>query len=489
MPAQHSTAQHSTAQHAQDNSPLFRPEITAALSQQWMGAIRLAQPISSWLIAGIAALIASALISFVTLGSVTKKARVTGITLPLGGSISIAAPNAGLLTYSHVKEGEQVQAGQTLFALSNERQGEKGEITALVAQQLASRQQSLESETRLRNAQATEKKQALSLRLSNLGTEATQLEQEVSLIQRRQTLAQESVSKYQTLQNNGYVSVAQVQQKQEDALDIATRLSTLQRAKLQQQANQMAVQAELSALANNLATEQSQLQRALASLAQESAENRNRKTTLITANQSGTITTLTSQTGQMINGGQVLATLIPSSDTACSYPLQNVEKAAGEGKGEAKGKITSATDKACKENTQNQNQAQNLEAHLYAPSRTAGFVAIGQQVLIRYAAYPYQKFGLQQGTVTDVSTTPFAPNELPPNLASTILSNAQQNIQGFNSNEALYRIKVKLDKQSIQAYGQLQSLKPGMTLEADVLQDRRKIWEWIVEPLLAVTHR
>jgi membrane fusion protein len=37
---------------------------------------------------------------------------------------------------------------------------------------------------------------------------------------------------------------------------------------------------------------------------------------------------------------------------------------------------------------------------------------------------------------------------------STILSNAQQNILGFNSNEALYRIKVQLKQQTINAYGQ-----------------------------------
>jgi len=53
----------------------------------------------------------------------------------------------------------------------------------------------------------------------------------------------------------------------------------------------------------------------------------------------------------------------------------------------------------------------------------------------------------------------------------------------------LYRIKVKLEKQSIEAYGELQALKLGMTLEADVLQDRRKIWEWVLEPVLAVMGR
>ena len=122
---------------ATEDSPLFRPEVTAALSQQWMGAIRLAQPVSSWLIAGVATIIAAILITFITVGSITKKARVTGITIPVGGSISVAAPNAGLFIKSYVKEGDQVVAGQILFELSNERQGEKGEITALVAQQLS----------------------------------------------------------------------------------------------------------------------------------------------------------------------------------------------------------------------------------------------------------------------------------------------------------------------------------------------------------------
>lgn len=313
----------------------------------------------------------------------------------------------------------------------------------------------MEAEQRLRSAQSSDKKQALAQRLNNLSVEASQLEQEITLSQRRHSLAQDSVNKYQTLQGKGYVSAVQTQQKQEELIDIATRLSNLQRSKLQLQANQMALQAEQAALGNNLATDQAQNIRAQASLQQEIAENRNRRTNLITASQAGTITTLTSQTGQTINGGQVLATSIPN----------------------VKNTLQAADDLI----------PTQLEAHLYAPSRTAGFVAKGQQVLIRYQAYPYQKFGLQQGTVIDVSKTPFAPNELPPSLASTILSNAQQNILGFNSNEALYRIKVRLDKQTINAYGSLQSLKPGMTLEADVLQDRRKIWEWIAEPVLAVT--
>lgn len=445
-----------------NSTPLFRPEVTSALSSQWMGAIRLVQPVSTSLVAIVSVLIAISLITYITLGSITKKARVTGITVPVGGQLSIAAPNAGILLKTHVTEGETVKAGQVLFTISTERQNSQGEITALVAQQLATRADSLEAEQRLRHSQYQEKKQALIQRQANLALEASQIEQELVLTLRRQQLAQQSVAKYETLQANGYVSAAQTQQKQEDLIDISTRLSTLQRNKTQLQANQIALQDELNTLATTLATDLTQIDRAKASLKQEVAENANRQSSQIIATQDGIVTALTNQNGQTINAGQVLASLIPADTTA------------------RKENSTSKTDKTS-------TTSGLLEAHLYAPSRTAGFITPGQEVLIRYAAFPYQKFGLHKATVIDVSRTPFAPAELPQNLASTILSNAQQAINGFNSNEALYRIKVRLDEQSIQTYGQAQALKPGMTLEADVLQDKRSIWEWVLEPVLAVT--
>lgn len=446
-----------TANVSPVNNPLFRPEVTAALGSQWMGSIRLAQPISAWLIAGIALAVAIALIAFLSLGSMTKKARVTGITVPTAGNISIAAPNAGILTHSHVKEGDVVQAGQVLFTLSTQRQNSQGEITALIAHQLRARQDTLISEQRLRESAANDKKIVLQQRLANLQIESDQIDQEIMLAKRRLSLSQQSIDKFQTLQNSGYVSAAQTQQKQEENIDLSTRLSNLQRNKIQLQTTQVSVQSEINTLANTLATELAQLNRAKAGLQQEIAENNNRHSSQIVAPQAGMVTAITNQTGQNINGGQVLATIIPTVEISNANNLQNA-----------------------------QNQ-QALEVHLYAPSKTAGFVSAGQQVLIRYNAYPYQKFGLQAGTVIDVSKTPFAPNELPQHLASTILSNAQQNILGFNSNEALYRIKVQLKQQSINTYGKAHAIKPGMTLEADVVQDRRKIWEWIIEPVLAVT--
>ena len=74
------------------------------------------------------------------------------------------------------------------------------------------------------------------------------------------------------------------------------------------------------------------------------------------------------------------------------------------------------------------------------------------------------------------------PQELPPGQASALLAAAQ-------SNEPLYRIKVALASQRVQAFGQEQVLRPGMTLEADVVQERRAVWEWVLEPVLALRQK
>lgn len=431
------------------NSPLFRPEILQAQSSQWMGAIRLAQPISTWMIVTVATAITTSVIALSVTGTYARRVHVAGVTVASSGSVTLAAPDAGILLRNLVEEGQEVKAGQPLFELSFERRAASGEITALIAQQIAVRAQSIEAERRTRAIEGAEHARALDSQLQNVAHERTQLEQELALARRRVDLSKESVAKYQILQKGGFVAASLVQQKQEDLIDIETRLSTLSRSLLDNEAKHLSIQADRDSARRDLALAMAQLDRANASLVQERVENQNRRSMFIVAPRDGRITTITYQPGQAVNAGQVLATLLSSdSETTRAAPLA---------------------------------------VHLYAASRTAGFVARGQQVLLRYHAYPYQKFGMYKGVVTDVSTTPFAPGELPASLASTILSSAQQS--GGNANEGLYRIKVRLESQTVDAYGKPQPLKPGMTLDADLLQDDRRIWEWFADPLLAFVHK
>lgn len=50
----------------------------------------------------------------------------------------------------------------------------------------------------------------------------------------------------------------------------------------------------------------------------------------------------------------------------------------------------------------------------------------------------------------------------------------------------VYRITVDLPRQYITAYGRHENLKPGMLLDADIMGEKRRLIEWLVEPLYSV---
>jgi membrane fusion protein len=438
---------------AQDDRPLplFRAEVLRAQEGQWAGSIRLSQTMSHWTVAALALLLGVGIAAFVGLGSYTRKMQVTGIVTPANGTITISSLNGGVLVRNLVQEGTRVKRGQTLFEISGEQHGSAGELSALLGQQLAVRQQALEAERRARVDQQRDKQREIEARLANLSAEQNQLDEEMALATRRRTLAQSTVAKYEALERNGFVSAAQVQQKVEEGLDLETRLSTLRRSMLDLRADRIGLTAQRKQLDADLAAALAQLDQSSAAIRQEMAQQASRSRILVKAPEDGVLTTITNDPGQSVAAGQVLATLIPSGT-------------ASDGAGD------------------------RLEVHLYAPSGTVGFVRLGQPVLVRYRAFPYQKFGLYRGKVSAISKTPLAPNELPSNIASTVLTYAQAGARGAG-NEGLYRVKVAMARQSVSVYGHDQPLAAGMTLEADLVLERRSIWEWIFEPVIALGKR
>ena len=120
-----------------------------------------------------------------------------------------------------------------------------------------------------------------------------------------------------------------------------------------------------------------------------------------------------------------------------------------------------------------------LEAELYAPSRAAGFIKPGMKVLLRYQAYAYQKFGQARGTVREVAASAMRQDELP--LPGTTPSGV--------AGEPLYRVRVRLDRQDVTVYGRPLALRTGALLDASVLLEQRRLYEWLLDPLYSATGR
>ncbi len=429
---------------------LFRDEVLQAQHLRTLGSVRVARPPSFVWIAGLALTLAAAIVAYALLGEITRKASLPGLLLPTGGLLQLSAPEGGVVAELWVAEGQQVQRGQALLRLVRERRTERGEASAVHAQALQQRRQAFLAERRLLAEQAAAQREALTARLASLVAEDQQAHDDIAALEQRVRLAEDTQARYQQLTRGGFVSALAEREKVEEALDLQLRLRNARRSFQGLQREQQQLRAELRSGPLNLQTSLAQADRALSGLDQEEAENTVRQGLLVSAPQAGVVSGLTQQVGQTVQGGQTLLSLLPLQAT-----------------------VAGAASAAA---------APLLQAQLYAPSRTLGFVVPGQRVRLRYAAFPFQKFGMGEGRVLEVSRAPLAPQDLPSGQAQALLG-------GARTAEPLYRVVVGLASQQVSAYGQPQALKPGMALEADVMLERRAIWEWVLEPVLAAAAR
>lgn len=423
---------------------LFRDEMLQR-DGQWLGTVRLARPVSFSMIAAAVGIVLLLTVVFLVSGDVTRKARLAGVLVSVEGSLNVAAPQNGVVLERRVQEGQHVEAGDVLLAISLERRslddGAVAETGESVAREIRKRQELIGQARQLSQARIMQQRLTGRERLRGIDMELAQTDEAIRLQQKKIDLEQQNIERLQPLATDGYIAEARLIDKREAHIDAMGQLQTLVRARSALLRDRSTVLGELDHLEVQLQAERNSLDTQQSTLKQDALENAARQALVLTAPCAGMVSAIEIKRGQSILAGQPLVTLLPAAKT---------------------GKA--------------------LEAHLFAPSRTAGFVQPGQSVYVRYAAYPFQKFGMHPGRIKSISATPFSPNELPPNLAQQLLAQS-------GSNEALYRVTVELDAQTIQAYGQSLPLKPGFVLEADVIQDRLKIWELIFEPLLAIREK
>jgi len=321
-----------------------------------------------------------------------------------------------------------------LFVLAVGQSTPAGDTQAAVEASLAVREQSLRGSATQQSELEAARLAALDHRIDAMQRELAPIAAEEALQRQRQQLAEEALAQYKAFHADNYVSEAQVRTKSEELFGVKAQVIALERQRAAHFREIASLQAERRELPMRARATQGEIDRDLALVAQQSAENAARQRIIVRAPQDGTISAVVAEPGQSVASAAAMASLIPA-DT-------------------------------------------RLQAQLFAPSSAIGFVRPDQKVMLRYQAFPYQKFGHQLGQVVQVSRAPLQSTEL-----------AGLPVAGAPSGEPLYRITVKLDRQDVAAYGAAQALAPGMQLDADVVLDRRRLIEWIFEPVLGIASR
>jgi membrane fusion protein len=419
--------------------PLFRPEVLQARQQAWLGGIQLIRPLSLTLLSACAVGAALLVLGYLFLGEYTRKARVGGVLVPDLGVIRLMPPEPATVLERHAREGQAVRRGDLLFVLSVDRATAAGDAQASVQRSLALTQRSLQDALQRQNELLDTRRSALDRQIADRRGELAQIDVEARLHGERLTLAQEALAQFESLHRDNFISFAQLRAKGEEVFAVRAQLQALQRQRAVQQREIGVLEGERRELPLQAEVARGGLERDLATVAREATRTEAQRRILVHAPADGVLGAVLAEPGQPVVPGAALASLVP---------------------GDAR-----------------------LQAHLYAPSSALGFVRPEQAVLLRYQAYPYQKFGHQTGQVLQVSRTPLQAAE----MAGVPLAG----VAAFSdvSGEPLYRITVALDHQTVDAYGQPQALVAGMQLEADVQLDRRRLIEWLFEPLLGLTGR
>jgi len=421
--------------------PLFRPEVLAERQTQWLGTVLLTPRPSHALLTALGVIAAAAIVGLLCYADFTRKARISGWLVPEEGLMRVFAPRPGVVTALHVKEGAQVRKGEPLMTLSDELQSAAlGATQAEIARRLAEQRRSLQEERDQQQQLLAQQERVLSVRLQTLGSELTQIEREIVLLKSRVAIADRAEAMHRDMRDKGFISEPRLQQAEAEKLEQRLRLGTLERNRTTLMRERLAAEGELRDLPLKFQKEIGAIQRSISQLEQERAEAEARREIVVPAPQDGTVTAIQVVLGGTANVAVPLLSVVPPNA--------------------------------------------RLEAHLYSPSRAVGFVRAGQSVLVRYQPYPYQKFGHHHGVVASISRSAVSPAELPPQLASlTSLTGSQSGAAA----EPIYRVTVSLASQTVNAYGEPVPLQPGMLLEADVALEKRRLYEWVLDPLYTLT--
>jgi membrane fusion protein len=410
---------------------IFRKEV--AQTKEDTGSIIVVRPLCFYLYALGSMLIAAAVCAFLALASYTKKARVTGVLVPQDGLLRLHARETAAVREQRVQEGAQVRQGDVLFVLAAERVSAGGsDADGNLAAIIASRRAAIEREALAQRALRAQERMQLMDRMAAARQQLDQIRAELALQVTRTQLAQEAVTRQRQLVGQGFVAAAAADIKEAELLAERSRELGLRRSVQGAAADIDNLESALRQMAPREAAEDAATARLLTSMDQEAGELNARREFAIRAPHDGVVTSIQAHVGQAAAPTVPLATLVPVGS--------------------------------------------ELLAHLYVPSRAVGFIEAGRTVLVRYQAFPYQKFGQYAARVQSVAKAALSTQEL-----TSLSLNA--------GGDSLYRVIVKLDTQHVMAYGQPQPLQAGMQLEADILLDRRRLIEWVFEPIFSLTRR
>lgn len=367
-------------------------------------------------------------------GSYARKSTVSGWVEPVGSVTKIYPRTVGTVKRILVEEGETVSEGQPLLLINGDQTLQDGKtFEEELLNQYSSQRRRLE-------VQLKRTVELYAYRAKDVGSRTKHLKADLALLKSQREVLGEQLSilndradKYRKLSSSGFVTSQQFNDIRNQLLGLRNELSSIDR-EINNKNNELSTlvtEESLLPLQEQSAIED--LKNKLSDIALRTSQIEVDRSHIIEATRTGIVSNLTVEEGDYLRPGT-------------GVPLLSIVPKDAE-----------------------------MAVTLLVPVSAIGFVDTGLPIKMRYDAFPYQKFGLYEGKVSEISSSISLPNELTSSPVRVALP--------------VYKVRASINQSEVLAYGGTIPLKSGMTVSADIQTDRRSLLEWIFDPVISLKGR
>lgn len=406
---------------------LFREQVQVNHARRLQGEVSLVQVTSFTWLTGLIAFIVFCGMFLLLTGSYTRKEVVIGVLQPQQGVIRVQTTQAGTVKELFVKEDEKVEAGQPLLQLDMSRySGEKTEYTDAMRRELLAILFNLEQQKNQEHEKNQIKTKELTQHITSSQKQYEQLIAQQLTFKDRVELNRHLVEQLLKLSGTGFISSLELSRQQDTLLSLLQQEQVLESQQLKTAEQLTQYQSMLKQLPLEHNATLTKLDNQISEFRNQLTRLQHEQSSIVRSPIAGTVSGILPNLGQHMVSGDIALSLVP--------------------------------------------MGAELEVVVYVPSRAIAFIEQGQDVKLRFHAFPYQRFGVHQGKVKEVSNTVLFPKE----------------VTEVSLQEPSYRVRVQLSSQHIKAYDRELALRAGMTLDADVITERRSLLRWLFDPIYSI---
>ena len=357
-----------------------------------------------------------------------ESATIAGRLVPVQGMATVLAPVAGVVRWLDVDDGKRVVEGDTLALVTTARaMPDIGDANLAFEYGLQQKEDSLVLAREAYKEQLAAQSTGLHEQMQAARAEAQQIDLQIRTRRELIRIAGDVLTRKRGFEAASAAGLAAAEQQEALVLDYTAQLQSLRRQQAATQRLIAQLKQAMGELPGRRKANDAAYAEHLAQLRLDRVENEANAALLVKAPVDGVVVAQMVKPGQSVRLGQPLLSLLP-----------------GDGR---------------------------LQAELLVPGRAIGAMAPGDRVVLRYQAFPHQKFGAQHGTIAHISRT--AVDSEQASFAAELPA----------VREAFYRVTVELTNQAILAHGRMEPLKPGMMLDAQVSGERAPLSDRLLAPM------